>query len=495
MCRRWIKGLLPLLCAGICSCRFADLRPIAVYTVPAEADSLLPGSYTPVMAVFDTPMETVHTERAFSVGTEGGKVEGVFEWAGTTLCFTPRAGWSPGTRYTLSLSGTLISQDGRELQAAAHVPFFAVSKSPVPYLESFDPPDGASVGINPEEGGRLRLIFSQPMDRRSAEEAVTLEGVGAKKYLWTEDDRCLEISAAVPLAPWNVYRWSVNEKALSREGVPLAKTVSAQFTTNLDRLLPSVVRVFPVIRSAAGTWLDTGDSLETGFRNGLAVEASGIGVEFNKPMNGESVLRAVRLDPALAGRIEVLSDFSIVFIPERDLEPETPYTLIVSGETRDSSGLKLGADYTLSFIPDIPFLRLLSLTVYEETPITGAGLENGAFHQVPVDVLSGWDAVGVLKFVLWFSLPFTQEAKADTAFRVVLDAYFPGTLVSTPVLGMAKWLSDDKLLMEWEKVKPGTSGSSSYYRLFLPGGRNGVVNGTGSFFKEDRYLYLEAVEP
>jgi hypothetical protein len=430
-------------------------------------------------------MDPVKAEGTLSVVYAGGRVEGRMSWVGTDLYFTPAAPWLPGTRYTLVLSGTVYSLDGRDLQLASYISFYAVSAASAPVLESFDPPDGASVGTAPDEG-RLRLVFSQPMDRRSVEEALVLE-IGAKRYTWLDDDRCLEVHPVEALSAWTAYRWTLGEDALSRAGVPLARAVSAQFTTDLDRIIPRVVRVFPLLRSG-NTWLETGGSLETDLGSGLA-----IGIEFNKPMDASSVLAAVRLDPVLSGRTEIHSGTSVVFIPGRDPEPGMNYTLIVSGDTKDAYGLRLGQDYRFSFVPDIPPLEILSITVYGKEPFTGPGLVNGAAHQVPVDI-SGGGLSGTLGFILYFSLSFTAEAKVDAAFRVFLDAYFPDSLDSVPALALAKWLSDDRLLMEWDGLKPGVPGRPHYYKLSLPGGRNGISTG-GSYFKEDRFLFFEAVDP
>ncbi|MDR2110352.1 MAG: Ig-like domain-containing protein [Spirochaetaceae bacterium] len=490
---RWNKFFLPLLWAGFFSCGFADLRPVSVRTVPHEADSLLPDFYTPVIVAFNTEVERTGAEEAVSVTFNGGKAPGDMSWQGNEIHFTPAAGWSPGTRYTLSLSGNVFARDGRELTLAGHIPFYAVSKSHIPYLMSFEPLDGASVGVTPADGCRVRLVFTHPMDRKSVEVAFTLEGMGEKKHAWTADDRTLEISSADSLPAWTSYRWTLDETARSRDGTPLAKPVSAQFTTDLDRLFPQVVRVFPMVRSAAsGVWQETGRPLADGLGSGLA-QTLGIGIEFNKPMDRDSLLRAVRLDPVMTGRTELLSDSLVVYIPEKDPEPETVYTLIVSADTRDRFGLKMGTDYTAPFVPDIPYLKILSLTV--EGIGTIGGLENGAHHRVPVFVVEDGDHTGVLRFTLNFSLRFSPEARTDTVFRVFLDTYFPGTISSVPSLRFAEWLSSDKLRMEWEGLDPSAGGPPSYYRLSLPGGRNGITNGGGSFFKEEIFLYLEVFAP
>jgi hypothetical protein len=48
--------------------------------------------------------------------------------------------------------------------------------------------------------------------------------------------------------------------------------------------------------------------------------------------------------------------------------------------------------------------------------------------------------------------------------------------------------------MEWEGLIPGMTGEKHYYRLFIPGGRSGVGNGSGIYFRDDAAIMLEAVE-
>ena len=253
--------------------------------------------------------------------------------------------------------------------------------------------------------------------------------------------------------------------------------ISAAFCTDLDRLMPGVSRVYPVLQSE-GQWIPTGGSLEEDLGPGL-----GIIVEFNKPM-AESAFRSLRFEPSLAGRTEKLSERSMVFIPSRDPEPETAYTLIVSGDAKDTEGLKIGNDYRCVFVADIPYLRLLSINGQDYTN----GDDNFIF---PVTVSEG-DG-GLIRIFLYFSLPFTEEEKQKTTLAISLVPFFPVNL--DPVaLRSVSWLSSDRLKMEWERLNAGTSIEPHYYRLNLPGGRGGIGNGSGMFLRQNISLYLEAVE-
>jgi hypothetical protein len=285
-----------------------------------------------------------------------------------------------------------------------------------------------------------------------------------------------------------VYRWSLSENAGSREGVALADPVSGSFITDKDTLRPAPIKIIPLLQGEGqeagpwGNWIAAGMDLENGLGPG-----QGIGVEFNKPMDGESLRRSLSFDPSLPGRTEELSPVSVVFIPDRNPEPGLVYTMTVSGDVRDSRGFKMGDPYTLFFKADIPSLKIVSLAVDDEDEIQDPA--GGASFPVAVDIPGG----GVLRFTLAFSLPFTPEQRGETPFRISLDPFFPGTL--PPVsLRFVRWFSSDRIRMEWEGLESGTEEEPHYYRLHLPGGRSGISGAYGSYLEDDFYFYFKVVE-
>jgi hypothetical protein len=466
-----------LLCAIIStSCGFADLRPIGISVEPSETDSLLPDPYSPVILKFDTEMEKNDAEGIMQIISDSGVIKGDLSWKNNDLYFVPIAGWTAGIRYTLSLSGTIRSVDGRELRLERFVSFYAVNKSEPPLLERFSPDDGASVGTG---GCVLELHFSCPMDRLSVELALVFEGISNKTFEWSANDKSLKVIPDKALSAWTAYRWNLKDSAKSGDGVPLPKSYSAQFTTDLDKIPPQVERVFPVLNSG-GIWFPTGADIETGLGAGDA-----IAVEFNKSM-GENAIRSMRFDPSLSGRTEFLSEKSIVYIFSRNPEPEAAYTLIISGDTRDSEGLKLGADYRINFIPDIPFLNVLQFNAGDDSVISNF---SSSTNVLPVRVNS---AVRELSFSIRFSLPFGNEEKQNTALKIFLSPFFPAML-SPVALRNVYWISDDRLSMNWEGLEAGKSGEPHYYKLTIPGGKSGIVSKDGMYMKEDIIILLEAV--
>jgi hypothetical protein len=483
--RSFLWGLLLLALTG---CGFADLKPIGFTTVPGEAYTVLPETYSPVIVTFDTVMEAAVTESVFQIMYPSGLVEGDLSWEGNKLCFVPAAPWAAGVRYALKLSGTVYSLDGRELLLSREIPFYALSPSPMPYVKSVSPADGASVGVFALGETVLEFSFSLPMDRRSVEAALNCGGMDEGPVQWLDDDRILRVPAGKALSPWTVYHWSISEKALSRDGAPLTKAVSGRFITDKDNGFPRVLRVIPLLRGDGtgpwASWTPAGISME----KGLGPE-QGLGVEFSKPMDGGSLRYAFSFEPSIPGRVEQLSPLTAVFIPDRNPDAETAYILKISGDIKDSGGLKMGEDFVLSFVSDIPFLKILSLVPDGMKEEDGKDPENGRIFQAAIAEAGG----GVLRFAIRFSLPFTPEAQGSEAFRIFLESFFPVTPKS-PRLRFIRWLSADTIRMEWEDLKKGTSEEPQYYRLRLPGGRNGITNGGGSYMEKETYFYFEAAE-
>jgi len=479
---------------AVVSCGFIDLRPVGFSMKPDKPNTVLSSEYSPLSVAFDTAMDRQASEGIIKISSDFGSVEGDLAWTGNTLIFTPVSPWTAGTRYSFIVSGMVRSADGRELRLDEHIFFYAINKAPVPLLESFSPIDGASVETvisNIEnlsaQSPAVELRFSRSMDRFSTESAFTLDGTGDKKFNWSDDDTRLLIIPEKNLSPWKIYHWTLKNGAKSRDGVPLAKSVSARFITDLDTELPRVSNVYPAILSDEG-WLLSTAPLETHLGPG-----QGIAVEFSKPM-ADNALNSIRFDPSLAGRTERISGTTLVFIPNRDPQPELSYTLIISSDAADEGGLKMGEDYRLSFVADIPYLRILSFNADGATALdtrdvdtgkSGGDLNSGAALAVAVDPVGD-----VLRFTIHFSLPFDSDAKRNIPRSITLSPFFPGTLAPT-ALRYVTWIGDDRLRMEWEGVKSGSAAEPHFYRLAISGGRSGIDSG-GMYLRENQFLILEA---
>jgi len=476
MSRLLINLLIALLCAYLLSCGFVDLRPVEIAIEPSVTNSLLAEAYSPVILKFNTQMEKNEAEGILQVSSGSGVVKGDRSWKDNELYFVPVAGWTAGIRYTLSLSGTIRAVDGREIRLEHFVSFYAINKSEPPFLEWYSPLDGASTGTS---GISFEFHFSCPMNRLSVESALSLDGIGNKTFEWSDNDKKLKIILDGKLSALTLYRWNLQDSAKSLDGVPLAKAYSSYFTTDLDKTLPQVEKIYPVLNTG-GQWFPTGVNIETGLRTG-----QGIAVVFNKPM-GENALRSLRFEPALTGRVEFLSEKSIVYIFSRNPEPEKTYTLIISGDTTDSSGLKIGDDYKINFTPDIPYLSVLSFSTRGNSSVI-TNNTSYAILPVPVD-----PAIGEIFLSIRFSLPLNNEEKQNITLKINLNVFFP-KIITSAALKDAIWISDDSLIMRWEGLTAGNE-EPHFYKFTIPGGKGGINKADGTYMKEDFIVYLEAVK-
>jgi len=471
------RNKLLLLCAIILSsCGFADLRPVLVTITPDGSNSVLQSLYSPIMLEFNTEMAKHETEGVLQVNSDIGTVSGDKYWEGDSLYFVPVQGWTAGVRYTLNLVGTIQAEDGREARIERFISFYAINKNPPPSLDSFNPSNGSSVSVN---NSVFEFNFSRSMDKISVESAIVINGIGNKTFKWLDEDRVLNVIPDNALSPWTMYRWNIKDSAKSADGVPLAGSYSGYFITDLDKTYPHVTEVYPVSFSD-GCWYPAGINMEAGLFPGY-----GIAVSFNKPM-GESALRSIRFEPSLTGRTEFLSEDSVVYIFTRDPDPETVYTLIVSGDAKDSEGIKTGSDYKLNFNSDIQFLRVNSISVNEISEYDCITSEN---KLIQTGVTPG---TGQILLSINFSLRFSAEEKQNAPQRVQLSPFFPKTLKPVALLSV-NWISDDRLCLKWEGLTL-PEGIPHFYKLVIPGGKGGISAGTGVFMKEDLIFYLEAVK-
>lgn len=465
---------------AVSGCALIDLRELSIATYPEANGAILSSINTPLRVSFDSGVDRKEAEAAFSVSSAFGAAEGDIEWKGNGFSFVPVAGWLPGVRYRMTLKGSIRALDGREARPNRDLFFFAVHSGAAPYLASFSPPDGASVGVSEESGACLLLSFSRAMDTRKTETALNVQPSAEFAFSWNEDATVLRLVPKKPLSPCATYRWKLSadaaDGAASSDGAPLAREASASFATDADSSPPSVSRTFAALQSGS-SWIDSGGSLSD-LDAGQAV-----GIVFSEPMDADTLLSALSFSPSLPGRADVIGTNTAVFIPDRIPEPESEITLIVSPEASDLSGLGMAEEYRERFVPAVPYLRMLSA-------------ETGTLEPVdPVDDSSSAVTIalpdGVLSLTLRFSVSFDTAARISATERIGLSPFFPAVL-SSPTLKSVSWIASDTVCLTWEGLERSPSDRTNWYRLSLPGGRGGIACAEGLFMKEDLSIYLEA---
>ncbi|GMO48529.1 MAG: hypothetical protein Ta2G_04340 [Termitinemataceae bacterium] len=468
------------------SCGFANLAEINVSTYPDIENTVLSTERTPVYISFDTEMKKQETEKLITIqSSSSGNVECDTHWEGNKLIFTPAAGWTKGIQYVFECTGMAAAADKREIYLSRYVPFYAVTNDVQPYIKSWTPSNGASVGVTKETGAVLHLIFSKAMDKVSVQDNLTIDGIAKKVFEWNTACTELFVSSAEVLSAWTQIRWALGTNACSENGIPIVTEQSGTFITDSDIKLPKVKSVFPMIKSESEggyKWLAISSDMEIGLGADNA-----IGIEFTKPLDAKSINNSVRFEPSLSGSIDLISSDTIIFVPSGFPNIDTLYRMTVSKDIKDTFGLKLESEHSLSFYADIPYLKIVNIFMGGDgdTILNEAQIYDGASADMIVDN-SDKNIMIIIEFSISIESP---QKKIDFVRNITLEPFFPSSLGPT-ALTEVEWASNRHLMLVFNGLD--NARDKSLYKLYFPGGSSGLSNGKGSYLKDSVSIYLEA---
>ena len=462
------------------SCGLVDLRPVTVTVEPHEANAVLESRDACLTVSFSEEPLRLEAERAFSVESPSGAVEGDFSWNGSSFAWKPVKRWDPGLRYRMTVQGSIGTAGGREARPSINLPFYAVRLSGLPFLDGYWPLDGESTGVRGDGAAVLELRFSEPMDKRSVLDSFSLSPRAGFDMVWDDAATTATIVPDDQLAPCCIYRWTLVAGARAIDGAPLAREERAAFVTDIDMTAPWVARTYPAVL-IHGAWVEAASDL-----GGLDAGHS-IAVQFSEAVDEQSATQGVRLESGQSGRVSMVSPSLVVYTPDRDWEPGKTHTLIVSTGVKDLSGIGAAREYLERFTPIITFMRVVGAAA-----ASGETSDDlGGQAMLPVSV--GVAPEGLLALTLNFSAGFDAAAKVAASGCIALSSFFPGSLPA-PSIRSITWFSDDTVTLEWEGLRRSNLTSDNYYRLVVTGGAGGLTSGTGLHLETDASIFLVAKE-
>ena len=178
-----------------------------------------------------------------------------------------------------------------------------------------------SVATGVELDSAATIGFSTPMERASVAAALAVTPPTAVELHWSANDTIVTV---VPVGHWaadTYHTITVQAGSLASSGRPLTTPVRSAFLT----------------RGAATAVVAATE--RAGKRVGITTAFT---IAFDRPVDQASVKRAVRLDPAVAGRLTVESADDglqrFTFTPQAALKADTRYRLVIDG-VRDEDGV------------------------------------------------------------------------------------------------------------------------------------------------------------
>ncbi len=326
---------------------------------------------TEIAITFSKRMHKANTNAAFSISPE---VAGDVTWSNgnTVMTFTPNTFLTHATQYTVKI--TTDATDDADIAMDAQYNFSFTTQ--------------AYIAPQPQITGTV----TGTVDQDSV--SITVGGTNIYGYRYRLDN-----------GEWS----SIRETSAALE---LPNLPNGDHTLDIQ------------VRDSKGEWVDTPSQSWTVMvplsiesvspRDGSTITPNTIVVNFNQPMDTQSVAGAFSISPETPGEITwEADDYQLVFTPNSLLSTDTQYTVTVGTDARDAAGNALSAPYNWSFTTQQGYV--VNCPVQYDTYILFGGMgggqgyprgTSGGEYQLKAGAISIVDARALIKFDL---SPFTER--------------------------------------------------------------------------------------
>jgi hypothetical protein len=463
--------MIPIAFAlSACACSFVSLEHLTIDTNPAHDGAVLPAGDA-VSVAFSIEPDRTSAEHAFKLSSAAGTSAGDFTWTGNGFSFSPVPPLKKGYLWTLSVIGAIKAKDGRSFDVSKSVSFFSGSSSGLMTLDSFSPAQGSTVGTD----AALILDFSRAVDPHLFRSNFILSPSTDYDLAWSADCHSATLSPKPGWRTLSTYAWQVKADLADEAGVPMACPYAGGFVVQAEGTAPALVSVGPAL-FADGRFSPLSVGLDKlGYRDAIYLR-------FDKEVTRESVSAAVKITPAVKGRVLQDGPTNFAFVPEEGFAAGTIYKLCVQSGVADLAGNTMREEYLQWFSPQVVALRVAAIHIAGDAAISdfGDGYCYGFTPQIPDE-----SALVALEF----SSPIVDAAQRQrTVVLVSCSSLFPAAL--SPELKSAQWVSDTRLELSYAGFSPSTLSKTYYYKLLLPGGVGGIGDGAGGTMEADVWLVL-----
>jgi uncharacterized protein YfaS (alpha-2-macroglobulin family) len=300
---------------------------VEVTQVVPQAGSVDVDPASVITVVFNRPIVPLQLEGELPQPiTFEPTVDGSGEWIDTGVyVFRPKRGLAGGVQYTATVAAGLTDVGGGILQDTYSWSFV----TSLPRLLSITPVDMKPlVGLQDP----IVLAFNQSMDTDSVERSFSVRSSGATLDVpgdlkWDDADKELTFTPRQPLTYSTTYTLEVSSEARAVGGAPLSADVQTVFRTVP---LPSVISTKP----ASG---------------GTKTVYSSVEFTFNAPMDRPSLVRSIRVSPALENQGSYWQTDTKTLIVYGDFKPSTFYRITIAATAQDPYGTQMSEPFELTF--------------------------------------------------------------------------------------------------------------------------------------------------
>ena len=235
------------------------------------------------------------------------------------------------------------------LACQCQLPSIFLRPTPTPTFTPTPPPEPLPpqvVQVVPAQGEEqpldapVQLVFDQPMDAESVEEAFTIEPAVVGKFEWPSPRTMLFEPAGKGFDRATRYTVTVQDQARSEEDLALESPVQFRFAT------VGFLEV-AAVQPAGDTVEVATDAVVTVLFNRPVVPLTAIEDQGNLP-------QPLTFVPPVSGQGEWLNTSIYRFAPDQGFDPATSYKARVAAGLADTTGGVLAEDFTWEFTTIMP---------------------------------------------------------------------------------------------------------------------------------------------
>lgn len=196
--------------------------PTIISTSPNNGTTAAPIN-TNVSLFFSDSMDTTATENAFSILPA---IIGKYSWDSSekNMSFKPDVNLSLDTKYTVTISTSVKSKVGLNMQVPYTFLFTTISEPPK--IVSTSPSNGQK---DVDKVSKISITFDRPMDLRSTEDAASIVPGSILGFEWNNGNRTLALSA--DLEGGKTYIVIISGMAKDASGNAMSRDYTFTFTT------------------------------------------------------------------------------------------------------------------------------------------------------------------------------------------------------------------------------------------------------------------------
>lgn len=301
-----------------------SLPPLLQSSSPA-LDAVDVGAGPGLHAAFHYPLDCDRTLRTFALEPE---IPGLLECQAQTVVFSPTLPLQPDATYAASLAHVFLEDDPNPRPGVQ----WQFQTASALAIEAVDPAPQALV---PDFWSAVQILFNRPVVAGSvlprfvlvAEDGESVSG----QVRWEAGGAAFVFQPDAPLRPETGYHVELQAGVRDELGFSLSQPLALDFTTLGLVGLPEPI---------PGT-------------EGVALD-SHLRIPFTRPMDRASVEAGLAFTPTLAGEVTWEGDI-LVFAPRGGLAANTSYTVCLSPDVCDATGVPLSKPRRWPFHTE-PFL-------------------------------------------------------------------------------------------------------------------------------------------